>query len=210
MSTALVVLAHPSPGSLNHAVAAAIERGFRDSGLDVRMHDLYQEGFDPLLSAAELDVTRSPVEIYAGTDDPLVREHRDHLSDASVLAIVHPNWWGKPPAMMSGWIDRVLVPGVAYELDDPVGLPTTLLNLRSLYVVNTSDTTAERELALFGDPLRTIWQRCIGSFLGEPPFERRVLRTVSDSDAGARREWLDEVAADAHRIGESARAAYGG
>jgi len=203
MTTALVVLAHPSPGSLNHAIAEAIERGLRDSGLEVRMHDLYQEGFDPLLSAAELDVTRSPAEIYAGTDDALVREHRGHISDASVLALVHPNWWGKPPAMMSGWIDRVLVPGVAYEMDDPVGLPRTLLNLRSLYVVNTSDTPAEREHAFFGDPLRAIWERCIGSFLGEPAFERRVLRTVSDSDAGTRGKWLEEVAADAHRIGQS-------
>ena len=201
MSTALLVLAHPDPASLTHAVADAAERGLRDAGLEVHRHDLYAEGFDPLLSPGELDTTRPPDEIYAAGADDLVVRHRRELRAASTLAIVHPNWWGKPPAIMAGWLDRVLVPGVAYALDDPVGLPRTLLRLRSVYVVNTSNTTAEREAALFGDPLQSIWERCVGSYLGEPAFERRVLRTVADSTPEQRREWLAAVAADARRLG---------
>lgn len=51
MPTAMVVLAHPDPASFNHAVAEAIGSGLRTAGFDVRLHDLYGEGFDPLVRA---------------------------------------------------------------------------------------------------------------------------------------------------------------
>lgn len=62
----------------------------------------------------------------------VVREHWRALSRAEVLVVAHPNWWGKPPAIMSGWTDRVLVPGVVYRLDEREGLPTPLLRLRAV------------------------------------------------------------------------------
>lgn len=200
---ALVVVAHPAPGSFNHAIAASIATGFRDADFEVRVRDLYEEGFDPLLTAKDLDTTRVPSEIYAHAADGIVSQHRRDLVAATALAVVHPNWWGKPPAIMAGWIDRVLIPGVAYTLDDPVGLPTSLLQLQSLFVVNTSDTTAEREAALFGDPLQLIWERCVSSYLGEPAFERRVLRTVADSTPEERAQWLTSARDDAEKAGRN-------
>lgn len=204
MPRALVVVAHPRPGSFTHALAEAVADGFAAAGLAVDAHDLYAEGFDPLLTAAEADTTRPPAGHLADGDD-LVLRHRSELASADVLAVVHPNWWGKPPAMMAGWMDRVLIPGVAYTLDDPAGAPTSLLPLSALYVVSTSDTPADREHDLFGDPLQSIWARCVAHYLGEPHTERRVLRTVTDSDADARRQWLADVTADAHRIGLAAQ-----
>lgn len=202
MPSALVIASHPRPGSFSHALAAAVADGLRSAGLDVVAHDLDAEGFDPRLTADEADTSRPPAAAF-DTGDALVRQHRRELAGASVLAVVHPNWWGKPPAMMAGWIDRVLIPGVAYALDDPAGVPTSLLALDALFVVNTSDTAPEREAALFGDPLERIWGRCIASYLGEPRVERRVLRTVTDSSEDARRAWLADITADAHRIGAS-------
>lgn len=201
MPVAMVVLAHPIQGSFNHAIALSIASGLTDAGFDVRSHDLYAEGFDPLGSVQESDTSREPADLLADTPDEVVRQHRRDLIAADALVIVHPNWWGKPPAMMAGWMDRVLIPGVAYTLDDPIGIPTSLLQLRSLFVVNTSDTTAERERALFGDPLQLIWERCVSSYLGDPYFERRVIRTVSDSTPELRKEWLATVRRDAERIG---------
>jgi len=40
------------------------------------------------------------------------------FSEASGIVIVHPNWWGQPPAILKGWVDRVLRPGVAYEFTE--------------------------------------------------------------------------------------------
>jgi putative NADPH-quinone reductase len=107
--------------------------------------------------------------------------------------VVHPNWWGKPPAMMAGWIDRVLAPGVVYRLSRGEKEPELLLRLREVIVVNTSDTPAERERDRFGDPLQAIWGRCVNEYLGAERFTRLVFGPVSASDDAQRRGWLGQL-----------------
>ncbi|MFG2636478.1 NAD(P)H-dependent oxidoreductase [Streptomyces sp. NPDC048362] len=58
---------------------------------------------------------------------------------------VHPNWWGMPPAVLAGWVQRVLVPGVAYKLGSAEGSPEGLVRAGRALVLNTSDTPADRE-----------------------------------------------------------------
>lgn len=201
METALVILAHPRSGSLNHALAERIVHVLREGGVVVRFHDLYAEGFDPLLRAAEaFTVADAATGIFTRGADHLLYQHRKELIEASILVVVHPNWWGKPPAIMAGWMDRVLVPGVAYELDVAGGVPTSLLSLRSIVVVNTSDTTAEREAELFGDPLDAIWRRCVAPYLGNPLVERHVLRVVADATPQLRAKWLADVGESVRRL----------
>jgi len=197
----VVLLAHPRPGSLNHALAERVVDTLTRVGRAVRFHDLYAERFDPVLTAEEAYTSGTRAEEFlAAEPDPLVRQHRDELRDAAGLVAIHPNWWGKPPAILSGWLDRILVPGVAYRLDDAGGAPESLLTLRQLLVVNTSDTTEERERTLFGDPLDAIWRRCLAPYLGEPEVTRLVLRVVADAGADRRDSWLRDVEAEVTRL----------
>ncbi len=173
----------------------------RGRGLLVHAHDLYAEGFDPLLRPEEAWTTGRSVEnVVAATDDPLLRQHREHLRDASALVVVHPNWWGKPPAILAGWIDRVLVPGVAYRLPDAGGVPEPLVALRELLVVNTSDTPQPRESEVFGDPLDLVYRHCLPPYLGEPTVRRLTLSVVSQADEPQRLRWLREVGEEAARL----------
>jgi putative NADPH-quinone reductase len=189
----LVLLAHPRPGSLNHALAARAADALARDGAEVVVHDLYEERFDPVLRADEAFTSGQRAEDVASvTGDELVRTHRDQLASADTLVVVHPNWWGKPPAILAGWLDRVLIPGVAYRLDDAGGAPESLLCLQRLLVVNTSDTPAERE-ADYGDPLEAIWTRCVAPYVGAPRIRRLVFRVVADADPQTRAGWLDEV-----------------
>ncbi|WP_410594910.1 NAD(P)H-dependent oxidoreductase [Amycolatopsis sp. lyj-23] len=197
----VVLVAHPRPGSFNHALASRVTGTLARAGVPVRFHDLYAEGFDPVLTAEEAYTSGTRAEDFlAAEPDPLVRQHRSELREAGGLVAIHPNWWGKPPAILSGWLDRILVPGVAYRLDDAGGAPESLLSLRRLLVVNTSDTTQERERTLFGDPLDAIWRRCLAPYLGEPEISRLVLRVVADADAAQRAAWLDDVSAEVQRL----------
>ncbi|GAB2647923.1 hypothetical protein GCM10009743_24250 [Kribbella swartbergensis] len=107
--------------------------------------------------------------------------------------VAHPNWWGKPPAIMAGWIDRVIVPGVAYELVTAEGEPTCLLRLRRLVVLNTGDTPPEREAEVFGDPLAAIWERCVGTYLGDATVERLLATPLGGSTPERRQAWLDQA-----------------
>ena len=197
----LVLLAHPRPGSFNHALADRVVTALRRQPCRVIVHDLYAEGFDPVLRADEAYTSgQNAADVLAASDDPLLLAHRRELSEASALVAIHPNWWGKPPAIMAGWMDRVLVPGVAYRLDDAGGAPVPLLSLRQVLMLNTSDTNAEREAELFGDPLELIWARCLAPYLGQPHVERMVLRVVADADAAQREDWLQQVECRADRL----------
>ncbi|MCL3819022.1 NAD(P)H-dependent oxidoreductase [Aeromicrobium wangtongii] len=194
MSHLVLLLAHPRPDSYCHALAERIGEQLVACGHEVRSHDLYAERFDPILTSYESHTSGPDIEgALAREEDPLIALHREELRQASGLAIVHPNWWGMPPAILTGWIDRIVVPGVAYRLADATGRPEPLAPIERLLVVNTSDTTDEREESLYGDPLASIWGRCVAPYLGSPQVTRRVLRPVSSASDEQRAAWLDEV-----------------
>jgi len=185
----LVVLAHPDPASFNHALAHAAADAARRNGHAVVLHDLHAERFDPILPRAEL-AKEAPLE-------PWLRRHCEELATADGIVVVHPNWWGQPPAILTGWIDRVVRPGVAYafeEADGGEGVPLGLLRARAAVVLNTSNTPPERERAVFGDPLESIWRRCVFDLCGVKDVRRRTYAVVVTSTAELRRGWLADAA----------------
>ena len=112
------------------------------------------------------------------------------MQHADGLVIVHPNWWGQPPAMMKGWIDRVIRPGVAYKFeegDGGEGVPVGLLRAQTAIIFNTSNTPPARELEVFGDPLDNLWKRCILDFCGVKECRPRDLQRGHHQHAGAAR-----------------------
>ncbi len=184
----LLVLAHPDPRSFNHAIARTVERALTGNGHRVVFRDLHRENFDPLLPAGEIPQSASL--------PPAVAAHCRDLAEADGIVVVHPNWWGQPPAILKGWIDRVIRPGVAYrfaESDSGEGVPIGLLKARAAIVFNTSNTPAERETAAFGDPLESIWKRCIFDLCGVKRVERRMFEVVVTSTLEQRQAWLAEV-----------------
>ena len=184
----LVILAHPDPASFNHAIAHAVREALLKNGHTVVFHDLHAEKFDPIIDRSEIPRNARL--------DPIIQQHCDELAGADGLVIVHPNWWGQPPAILKGWIDRVFRPGVAYEFldgDNGEGVPRGLLKLRTALVFNTSNTPAEREQTVFGDPLERLWKDCIFGLCGDAVFHRKMFCVIATSTAEQRAEWLREV-----------------
>jgi putative NADPH-quinone reductase len=189
-----VILAHPRPGSFNHAIAEAVVQVLADHGHSVHFHDLYAERFDPVLPYGEIP-RASPL-------DATVAGHCRELAGADGIVIVHPDWWGQPPAILKGWIDRAIRPGVAYrflEGDNGEGIPVGLLKAGAALVFNTSNTPAQREREAFGDPLERLWKDCIFSFCGVPVFHRRTFSVVATSTEAQRVAWLGEADAITRR-----------
>jgi putative NADPH-quinone reductase len=183
-----VILAHPDPNSFNHAIAQRACQTLEGAGHTVIFHDLCAEGFDPLLPAAELN-TKAPTPVE-------LARYCEELQQSDGLVIVHPNWWGQPPAAMKGWIDRVFRPGVAYrflEGDNGEGVPVGLLRTQTAVVFNTSNTPPEREMQEFGDPLERIWRKCILEFCGVKNILRQTFSVVVTSTPEQRAAWLGEV-----------------
>ncbi|MFF4368377.1 NAD(P)H-dependent oxidoreductase [Streptomyces sp. NPDC001594] len=188
-----VYLAHPRRGSFNHALFDAVVEELRLCGAEVSAYDLYAEGFAPLLSADETETVAEA----ASPRDAQLALHREQVATLDALVFVHPNWWGMPPAVLTGWVQRVLVPGVAYKLGTAQGEPAGLLTAGKALVLNTSDTPAEREEGEFGDPLERIWSACVLPYVGIRDVRRVVFRTVGDSTAEERAAWLDRARREA-------------
>ena len=183
-----VILAHPHKGSFNHAIAEAVLGQLKQAGHEPYFHDLYEEQFDPILPKEEI-----PKDAFLPAT---IEQHCREISEAEGIIIIHPNWWGQPPAILKGWIDRVIRPGVAYEFlegDAGEGVPKGLLRAKTAIVFNTSNTEAEREHITFGDPLETIWKNCVFDLCGVRNYYRRMFNVVVVSTEEQRNEWLKEV-----------------
>lgn len=191
---ASVILAHPYSKSFNHGIYRRVQTTLKSAGWDVSAHDLYAENFSPVLTETELGKEPSR--------DRLVNNYVEELMESRMLVFIHPNWWGQPPAMMKGYIDRVIRPPHAYDMpeEEPGGLPIPKLTGKYAVVFNTSNTEETRENEYFGDPLERIWGRCVFGFCGIDNYSRRMFRIVSDSSDSDRKRWLEETDMEIQRI----------
>ncbi len=186
--TILVILGHPDPDSFNHAIASSVRETLQASKHHVIFHDLYAENFDPCLPKEEIPQEADLPE--------LIQQYCDELSMADGIVIIHPNWWGQPPAILTGWIDRVVRPGVAYRFDEGdsgEGIPVGLLKAKSVLILNTSNTPDDREKTVFGDPLELLWKRCVLELCGVKNITRRMFNVIVTSTVEQRQQWLEEV-----------------
>jgi putative NADPH-quinone reductase len=129
---ALVVHCHPLEESFVAAVRDRVVAGLTAGGAEVRLSDLYADGFDPAFSADE-----RANHLVTGTD-PSIASYADDLQWCDTLVLVYPTWWSGQPAMLKGWMDRVWVNGVAWTLPEGANrLKPGLRNVRRLVAVTT-------------------------------------------------------------------------
>lgn len=108
---ALIIYAHPNPDSFTAAIRDCVASGLAKAGAEYRLLDLYAEGFAPVLSLKELECYENCDENQIG-----IETHCDAIRWADTLIFVYPTWWYGVPAILKGWLDRVLVPGLAFKM----------------------------------------------------------------------------------------------
>lgn len=152
----LVVFTHPDPQSFNAAVFATALAALREAGHELRVIDLYREGFDPVFSAAEKAsyLTDTAANVRG------VQAHVDALRWAEGWVSIHPTWFYGAPAMLKGWLERVWLPGVAFTVakakERRIG--GELSNIR-LFVGITTSGAPWWWLKLIGDPGRSLFMK---------------------------------------------------
>ena len=129
---ALVVYCHPSPESFTHAIKDLVVSRLRSGGAEVELLDLYADGFDPVM-------TRHGWDAYESFPDNQQAVARDvaALRRADTLIFVYPTWWYGLPAMIKGWLERVLIPGVAFTIPCEGPIRPRLTHVRRLGVFTT-------------------------------------------------------------------------
>jgi len=180
---ALVVLCHPNKTGFNQAVAKAAADALAATHAVDFIH-LYEENFDPVLPAAELPRKFS--------FDERVLRYGDLVKAASVYVFAHPDWWGGPPALLKGFIDRVFRPGIAYEFEGYEFLSKKkqeLLAGRKALVFSTTDYPAPDG----EDPSAKIWKYNVFEYVGIPDAQVHTFYDTYNSTYEARHEWIADV-----------------
>jgi len=154
----LYVYCHPLPESFHGAVRAAALAGLARAGHEVDLLDLYAEGFDPVLSPEGRRHYHDVARNRRGLES-----HVERLQRAEALVVQFPTWCFGPPAMLKGWLDRLIMPGVAFDLRDPAHVKPMLGNIRSVAGIVTYGR--ERWTAWYmGDPPRRLVTRYLPWF----------------------------------------------
>jgi len=153
---AVVVVCHPDPDSLTHAAAAAATTGLRRAGHDVTTLDLYAMGFQPAMTDAERHAYHGDEPVV----DPLVAESVTAVQTAEMLVFVYPTWWSGLPAMLKGWLEKTMVPGVAFVFDAEGKVRPGLQRVRRIVGIS-SYGSPRRSVKLVNDNGRRILLRAL-------------------------------------------------
>lgn len=194
----LIIFSHPSQDSYGAALCTRALDTLRAAGHDVRLRDLYAEGFDPVLSRAEWDR-------YLSDPDANISVHRDHIDDlhwCEGLIVIYPTWYYGAPAMLKGWLDRVWLPGVTFEIpktasDRPTG---KLQNIRTFVGITTSGSPWWW-IKMIRDPGRSLWTRGLRPiFHPRCRYHWRQLYSMNQRTDTDRARFLDKVGSMLQRL----------
>ena len=184
-----VVYCHPDPESFTAAVRQRAVDALRASGHEVRISDLYADDFEPAMSLQEL------LDYGAPSDrNQQIAAYCEDLRWCEALVLIYPTWWSGQPAMLKGWLDRVLVRGVAWELPEGAsGLTPRLTNVRRLVAI-TSHGSSKLLNIVEGETGRAVVRRSVRVLCHR--FARTTwlaLYGIDRSTAEERAAFLDRV-----------------
>ncbi|WP_108663421.1 NAD(P)H-dependent oxidoreductase [Acuticoccus kandeliae] len=130
---ALVVYCHPNPDSFSAHIRDVIVTTLVESGHEAQVIDLYDEAFDPVMGLDERLGYHTPVE-----NEIPVAEHLARIRWCEGVIFIYPTWWFGLPAMLKGWLDRVLIPHATFTMPtESRPMQRQLTNIRTVAVFTT-------------------------------------------------------------------------
>ncbi len=155
----LVIYTHPNHHSLNYGLLETVTETLSKNNQKFEVLDLYQEAFDPVL-VFNKEVKRS--EMYK---DPYMSPYRDAIKRADRIILIYPIFWGRPPAMLLGFIDRLFASNFAYQ-DNGGLLPTGLLKGKEAIVISTMKGPKHYLRFWLNNAHQVLMRRALFSFVG--------------------------------------------
>lgn len=157
----LIIYTHPNHQSLNYAFLQEVIRGSRENTAikEVKVLDLYEEGFNPVLVFNEHKRRRDM------PADPALAIYRDQLTWADKIVFIYPIWWGRPPAMLLGYIDQIFASGFAYR-DNGGIFPEGLLKGKSVVCISTMKGPTHYPLFWHNNAHKTLMRKALCNYVG--------------------------------------------
>lgn len=194
----LIIFNHPYEGSYCNAILRAVSAGLAEGGHPQRLIHLDNDGFDPVMRAKDLKafaMAGRHMEYALEHVDPLVLEYKKRLEWAEHLIMIFPIWWMTMPAMTKGFVDKVIFPEIAYDMDDGQ-LKSRLHSLRRVTVITTMNTPAQTYKDVFGNSLEGSLIKGTFNQIGIHDVEWYCISMVKQNTEETRKKWLEQLEAE--------------
>lgn len=180
----LIINGHPNEGSFNFGVATAYESGARSVGAEVKHLVVSELKFNPNLEFGYQKRTPLEPDLIAAWEAIQWAEH---------LVWVHPVWWGGLPAIMKGFIDRLFLPGMAFQYRENSIQWDKLLKGKTAHIITTLDQPSWYYRLVYGRPSVNQLKKSTLEFCGISPVKVTYLGIVKTSDFNVRKKWLEKI-----------------
>lgn len=185
----VIVFNHPYEGSFGNAILNSVTKGLKDANHEIDLMHLDNDGFNPVMSKADLKafVDHKPV-------DPQVIDYNERLKKADHLIFIFPIWWDLMPAMTKGFVDRVLSPGVVYDHHPRgFGLVPLLKNLKGVTVITTMNKPKIMYSLLIGNLIKKAMIKSVFKTMGYKNLKWISYNMVKSVSQEKRAKWLTDI-----------------
>jgi len=184
MKKILIINGHPNKESFNFAIAEAYRRGAQGAGAEVREIVIAQLQFNPNLQGGYQRRTELEPDLLKAWEDIQWADH---------LVWVHPVWWGGLPAITKGFIDRLFLPGMAFQYRENSVWWDKLLKGKSAHIISTLDQPGWYYRLMFGKPSINQLKKSTLEFCGVKPVNVTLVGPVKSSGEHIRKRWLEKI-----------------
>jgi len=186
----VIVFNHPYEGSYCNAILNSVCRGLKQANHQIDIINLDKEGFNPVMTSQDLKAFRDKQPV-----DPKVIEYKRRLEQADHLVFIFPIWWELMPALMKGFIDKVIFPGVAYDYvnGSNTKMKPLMTNIKGGSVITTMNTPRILYRLVFGNAVKkalmagTFWKL---GYKNRKWISFNMVKQVSDEK---RKLWLTKI-----------------
>ncbi|WP_306350338.1 NAD(P)H-dependent oxidoreductase [Flavobacterium sp. '19STA2R22 D10 B1'] len=182
----LIIYAHPNTESINHFIKETVLSTLKVQGHVVVVRDLYQLGFNPVLSLEDIKGQ------YRGEVGHDVAKEQEYIRWANSITFIYPIWWTGLPAIMKGYIDRVMTYGFAYRYDQ--GIQKGLLTGKQAFILNTQGKSHEEYKSIGMDTaLQLTSDRGIFTYCGFDIKKHLFFEKADKASKEIIEVWADEI-----------------
>lgn len=184
MKKVVIINGHPDRESFCHALQQKYKEGALEKGNEVEEITLSDMTFNPIL----LYGYHKRIEL-----EPDLLDAWKKIKEADHIVWLYPTWWGTIPALMKGFIDRILLPGLAYEYQEKSPFPKKLLKGKTSEIISTMDTPVFYYKLVFKDIGGRMLRKNVGAFCGIKNIRKTYLATIKDSTPEKRETFLNKI-----------------
>lgn len=180
----LIINGHPNKDAFNYGIAKAYKKGAENSGAEVKEIIIADLKFNPNLQFGYQKRTEL---------EPDLTEAWEKIKWAEHLVWIHPVWWGGLPAILKGFIDRLFLPGFAFQYKENSVWWDKLLKGKTAHIITTLDQPSWYYWLVYGRPSVNQLKKATLEFCGVKPVKVTYFGIVKTATNELRKKWLDKV-----------------